>query len=111
MEIRSRDVAAISGQALAQGMATLEVRDEGPPPYQTRNDLLALPRPRPADSSFTRLPRLAGKAVQGFVAYGERQQAHYFLSDLGDPVLSSTPPPVVDLFGGRHVASPCSARR
>ena len=35
----------------------------------------------------------------------ERQQA------AGDPVLSSTPPPVVDLFGGRHVASPCSARR
>ena len=29
----------------------------------------------------------------------------------GDPVLSSTPPPVVGLFGGRHVASPCSARR
>ena len=51
------------------------------------------------------------QARLGLVAYGEGQQAYSVLSDLGDPVLNSTPPPVVGLFGGRHVASPCSARR
>jgi hypothetical protein len=55
-------------------------------------------------------PGLAGKA-RGFVPYGERQQAYSVLSDLGDPILSSTPPPVVGLFGGPHVASLCWARR
>jgi hypothetical protein len=54
-------------------------------------------------------PGLAGKAKLS--SYGERQQAYSVLSDLRDPVLSSTPPPVVGLFDGRCVASPCSARR
>ena len=82
----------------------------GPPqsilcPPRLRADLLL------SGAEVVAAPRSCGQGCLHFVSYGERQQALSVLSDLGDPVLSSTPPPVVGLFGGRHVASPCSARR
>ena len=62
------------------GMPTLDPRyspatvhrstpaEEGPPPYQTRNDLLALPGTGRWTRATPGCPGLAGKAVEGFVA-------------------------------------------
>ena len=50
-------------------------------------------------------PGLAGKARALFLKVNVNRP-HSVLSDFGDPILSSTPPPVVGLFGGRDVASP-----
>jgi hypothetical protein len=74
-------------------------------PSRPRADLLL------SCAEMVATPILQAKVVQGFVPYGERQQAYSVLSDLEDPVLSSAPPRVVGLFGGRYVASPCWARR
>ena len=89
------------------------------PPFVTRVSqhwslTQSLDDPEPAGSDQWAAQEVPAPVLQARLSkaypYGDPQQAQPSCGVM-DPVLSSTPPPVVGLFGGRRVASPCWARR